>query len=199
MKYTKQKGFTLIEVLIAFIILAVGLLGIVNLQAMAKQFTHQASQRTIAVSLANTIVERIRVNPGALRTYTNHAAVGDDTLGANPARDCSAGVCTITQLANYDLWEWEQALDGAAATVDNNNTITNTSGLILPKACFDFTARAGMDRTGFLTVRVQWTGLNSISDAVTDAGTDCNGLGVNNNPLRRQVLVTTYVLDEAEL
>jgi len=60
MKFNHQKGFSLLEVLIAFIILAVGLLGIVNLQAMSKQFTHQASQRTIAVSLADAIVERIR-------------------------------------------------------------------------------------------------------------------------------------------
>lgn len=195
MKFNHQKGFSLLEVLIAFIILAVGLLGIVNLQAMSKQFTHQASQRTIAVSLADAIVERIRVNPGALLTYTNSASVGGDEIAAEPNPDCSSEVCSITELATHDLWEWEEALDGAAATVGG----TNTSGLISPKACFSFSARAGMTRTGFLTVRVQWTGLNSLSDAVTEANTNCNNTAANSDPFRRQVVVNTYVIDEAEL
>ncbi len=194
-KYSKQSGFTLIEVLIAFIILAVGMLGIVNLQAMSKQFTHQASQRTIAVSLADAIVERIRVNPGALLTYTNSAAVGDNTIANEPNPNCIAATCTTTQLATHDLWEWEEALDGAASTIG----VTNTSGLIEPKACFSFAARAGMARTGFLTVRVQWTGLNRISDAVTVADTNCNNVAANEDPFRRQVVVNTYVIDEAEL
>ena len=44
-----QRGFTLIEALIAFVILSVGLLGIVSLQAMAKTSQHLAIQHTRAV------------------------------------------------------------------------------------------------------------------------------------------------------
>lgn len=196
LKNNQQNGFTLIEVLIAFVILSVGLLGIVNLQAMSKTFTHQAVQRSIAVNLADSIIERIRVNPTALLTYTGSATAGGATKGAEPAPNCSTAVCNNTQLAIHDLWEWEQNMDGATVTVG----AANTSGLISPQACFNFVARAGMVRTGFLTVRVQWTGLNSISDAVTVAGTNCNGaVAANTDDFRRQVMVTTYVVDEAEL
>ncbi len=191
----KQSGFSLIEVLIAFIILTIGLLGIVNLQAMSKKFTHQAAQRTIAVSLADNIVERIRFNPAALLTYTNSAAVGGDTIANEPNPNCSAAICSNTELATHDLWEWEEALDGAASTFGG----ANTSGLIEPKACFNFTARAGLTRTGFLTVRVQWKGLNNLSDAVTEANTNCNNTAANEDPFRRQVVVNTYVIDDTEL
>lgn len=193
----KQKGFTLIEVLIAFVILSVGLLSIVSLQAMSKTFTHQALQRTMAVSLADSIVERIRTNPGALLTYTASATVGGGTKGVEPAPTCMGNaICSNVELATHDLWEWEQNMDGATVTAAG----ANASGLITPQACFNFTARAGMARTGFLTVRIQWKGLNSISDAVTVAGTNCNaGTAANSDPFRRQVVVTTYVIDETEL
>jgi type IV pilus assembly protein PilV len=193
----KQKGFTLIEVLIAFVILSVGLLSIVSLQAMSKIFTHQALQRTMAVSLADSIVERIRTNPGALLTYTATATVGGGTKGAEPVPNCMVNaVCSNIQLATHDLWEWEQNMDGATVTAGG----ANASGLITPQACLSFAPRAGMTRTGFLTVRVQWTGLNSISDAVTVSGTNCNaGIAENTDLFRRQVVVTTYVIDESEL
>jgi len=200
---SRQKGFTLIEVLIAFIILAVGLLGIVNLQAMSKKFTHQAAQRTLAVSFADSIVERIRANPAALISYTNSGdggaatVVGGTTIAAEPAPNCITAICSNTQMATHDLWELEQSLDGATVQLEDN---TNTSGLIEPKICFNFAPRAGMVRTGFLTVRLQWTGLNELSDAVTVNGTNCDpGKAPNSDNFRRQVVVNTYVIDEGEL
>ena len=57
-----QRGFTLIEVLIAFIILSFGLLGAVALQAKAKQASFDSMQRAAAVALGNDIVQRIRAN-----------------------------------------------------------------------------------------------------------------------------------------
>ena len=197
--HNRQTGFTLIEVLIAFVILSVGLLGIVSLQAMSKTFTHQAVQRTQAVSLADAIIERIRVNPTGLLTYTASATVGGGTLGGlagEPVPNCSSAACNNIQLAVHDLWEWEQNMDGASVTAGG----ANAAGLIAPQACFSFVPRAGLAMTGFLTVRVLWTGLNSISDAVTVAGTNCNAaVAENTDRFRRQVVVTTYVIDELEL
>ncbi len=64
-----QRGFTLIEALIAFVLLSVGLLGIVSLQAMAKSSQQLALQHTRAVTIADAIVERIRVNPAGMAVY----------------------------------------------------------------------------------------------------------------------------------
>jgi len=185
MKYNKEKGFTLLEVLIAFVILSVGLLGIVNLQAMSKKFTHQAAQRTLAVSLADMIVEKIRTNPVETANSYQNAAVGGGTIEEEPA-DCSSA-CTTTNIAARDLWEWEQALDGAT-----------TSGLIDPHACITFTNDGTRVNTGTLTVRVQWTGLSQLSDAAA-GGVICNGGNAGTDLFRRQVIVNTFVVDDTEV
>lgn len=200
-----QAGFTLIEVLIAFIILAVGLLAIVSLQATSKQYTHQSMQRTLAVSYAESIIERMRANPTALATYiardTNNP-LGGGTINAEPAPDCSeANPCSPTEVAAHDLWVFEQKMDGAAATIGPVGAEVSTTGLTDARMCMTFTANGppGTGRTGFLTVRIQWIGLHDISDAVTVAGTNCNAaIPVNSEAARRQIVMNTYIADETE-
>ena len=72
-----NKGFTLIEVLVAFIVLTVGLLGTVALQTTAKQASYDANQRSAALALANDIVERIRANDTA-DIVTNYSKLISD-------------------------------------------------------------------------------------------------------------------------
>jgi type IV pilus assembly protein PilV len=196
---SRNSGFTLIEVLIAFIILAVGLLAIVSLQGTSKQYTHQAMQRSLAVSHAESIIERIRANPTALLTYTGAATIGGGSIVNEPNPSCTDVFCTNVQLATHDMWVFEQKLDGSASSITEAGVTTNTSGLIAPLACMDFTPRAPLTRTGFLTIRIQWTGLQELSDAVTVAGTNCGGADAGDDPFRRQVVVNTYVIDETEL
>ena len=57
----KHQGMTLIEVMVALIILVLGILGAVGMQATAKQGSFDAMQRSIASSLAQDIVERMRI------------------------------------------------------------------------------------------------------------------------------------------
>ena len=191
---SQQCGFTLLEVLIAFIILSVGILGIINLQSMSKKFTHQSIQRSLAVIFADIIIERIRINPSALVTYTSSNMVGNNTLGKQPTVNCYNASCNATQLALSDMWKWEQALAGATVTAAG----INTSGLISPKACLVFTPTTGKQRTGILSVQVQWTGLDRLSDAITKADTNCNASTFKADPFRRQVVINTYLLDETE-
>ncbi|MCP3673335.1 MAG: type IV pilus modification protein PilV, partial [Gammaproteobacteria bacterium] len=185
LKYNHQNGFTLLEVLISFVILSVGLLGIVSLQAMSKKFTHQAAQRTLAVSLADMIVEKIRTNPIEIATSYHNSAVGGGTITNEPSACSSA--CTTANIAARDLWEWEQALDAT----------TSTSGLIDPHACINFVNDGTRINAGTLTVRVQWSGLNQLSDAAA-GGVICNGGNAGTDQFRRQVTVNTYVIDDRE-
>jgi type IV pilus assembly protein PilV len=193
-----QRGFTLIEALIAFVILSVGLLGIVSLQAMAKTSQHLAIQHTRAVTIADAIVERIRVNPGAMADYnigTTFVGGGTQTLN----KDCHAVVCTQTEMAEYDLWAWEQALDGAGATVGG----VNTAGLIQPRGCIQFTSVDPTNRpnTGQLRVTIQWRGLHESYDAVQSTDSDiviCGGAAAGTDKFRRQVVTNTYVVDEKD-
>ncbi len=60
-----ERGFSLLEVMIAAVVLSFGLLGLVAMQAQSKFSGYEARQRTIASWLANDMVERLRVNRGA--------------------------------------------------------------------------------------------------------------------------------------
>ncbi|MEM8561148.1 MAG: type IV pilus modification protein PilV [Pseudomonadota bacterium] len=194
----KQHGFTLIEALIAFVILSVGLLGIVSLQAMAKTSQHLAIQHTRAVTLADAIVERIRVNPGGIATYNIglNNPIDGEYFTSEPSPDCRTAPCSANELATYDLWLWEQSLMGEGATVGGQGT----SGLINPHGCILFSPATGRTRTGQLTVIIQWSGLHESYDAVQDSEVVCNDETVTagSDDFRRQVVSNTYVVDESE-
>ena len=194
----RQGGFTLIEALIAFVILSFGLLGIVSLQSLAKTSQHLAVQHTRAVTIGDAIVERIRSNPAGMPSYVRALddAIGGGSYTGEPDPNCRDLVCDPAELADHDLWAWEQALDGAAAKIGT----ANAAGLIEPRGCILFTASATKTNTGRLTVIIQWRGLQETFDAVqgTEAvcGDDAEDAGDDN--YRRQVVINTFVVDEAE-
>ena len=189
-----QQGFTLIEALIAFVVLTVGILGIISLIVMSKNSLHESAQRNLAVSIADAMVERIRIDPTAVATYNLGTAPLGGGKRSKPAKDCTLVICTPTEMATYDLWAWEQALDGNTVVVGGNNT----GGLISPQACITFTAQNGLVRSGLLNVTIQWRGLAKSKDAVLAGGVACGGAAAGQDPYRRQVAVNTIVLDEAE-
>lgn len=197
----RQRGVTLIEALATFVILSIGLLGIVSLQALSKSAQHQAVQRSRAVTLGNDLLERIRVNPSELPSYIvpDDAPLGGGTLGTAPGTNCAAATCDSQTLAEYDLWRWEQALDGAGATITEDAVTTNTAGLIDPRACTVFVADPDKFNTGVMNVIIQWRGLSESMDAVAVGEVACGGAAAGADPFRRRVIVSSYVLDEDEV
>lgn len=198
----RQRGLTMFEVLVALVILSIGLLGVAGLQGMAKRSTHQAYQRTLATQLVDGVIERIRSNPTAAASYHSGTSspLGNASQGTSaPSPSClETNVCTDVQLAAYDLWIWEQAIDGAAITDVIDGTSTNTGGLINPNGCIVFTADTGKTNTGQVSVILSWEGLTDIADAVEAGGTACGGGAANSDASRRQVVVNTFIYDETE-
>ncbi|MDX9741032.1 MAG: type IV pilus modification protein PilV [Gammaproteobacteria bacterium] len=104
----RQHGFTLIEVLITVVVLAIGLLGLAGLQLNGLRFTHSAYQTSQATIAAYDIIDRMRVNRLAAESGSY-----DIALGATPtAANCSGtGVnCSPATLASADLTEWKQSI-----------------------------------------------------------------------------------------
>ncbi|MDR1351173.1 MAG: type IV pilus modification protein PilV [Zoogloeaceae bacterium] len=58
-----MRGFTLLEVLVAVVVLAIGILGLVGLQTSSLKQNQNAMARTIATEYANAIVDKMRSNP----------------------------------------------------------------------------------------------------------------------------------------
>ena len=196
----RQSGFTLIEALVAAVILAIGVLGVVSLLTMSKVSQHEGLDRVRAVALADDMIERIVRNPGAMDTYDDiglDAPVGGNTIDEVPDPDCRIAVCdNPEELANFDLWAWEQLLDGRATTFDDGGTTTPAVALRNVQGCIVFTADTDWENRGIVDVIIQWQGLKETADAV-DGGAVC-GDADDEDLTRRQVVVSTYVIDELE-
>lgn len=99
----KNTGFTLIEVLIAMLVLAVGLLGLAGLQATSLKNNQSAYNRSQATQLAYDLADRMRANVAGKTTYTTGTAT------ATAACLTTAG-CSKEAMAENDLKEWNDAI-----------------------------------------------------------------------------------------
>jgi type IV pilus assembly protein PilV len=113
--HKRVSGFTLVEVLIALIIMSVGMLGIAGLYVHSLQAGSTSLFRHHAVTLAGDIADRIRANPRAGATYA--ALPGANNNCVNGGVDC-----TRDEMAANDVFLW---LQQAAATLPNDGTLPN--------------------------------------------------------------------------
>jgi len=105
MTVNKNKGFSLVEVLIALIVMSVGMLGIAGLYVQSMQAGRTSMLRHHAITLAGDVADRIRANPMAGAAYA--AAAGADNNCVAQNIDCS-----IDQMAANDIFLWQaQARD----------------------------------------------------------------------------------------
>lgn len=115
------RGFTLVEVLVALVIFAVGLLGIAALHIESLNAGRTALNRTQAVALASDLADRIRANREACTVGTATCAY-ESTAGAVTATCETTTGCTAAELAATDVFRWRAIgatqLPGFGATVD---------------------------------------------------------------------------------
>ena len=114
----RAAGFTLIEVMIAILVLGVGLLGFALLQTMSVRFTKSAQQRTVATTLAYEAIDMMRIQraDSGLFAYNQVTfASFDDVDPGNCARAADATIA-----ANIERWKCEvrTALPDGAAEID---------------------------------------------------------------------------------
>lgn len=104
----RQSGFTLIEVLIALLVLAIGLLGLAGLQTTGLHSNHSANLRTQATLLAYDLADRTRANrSGYLGGFYNNPSPADHHCAWDGSPPAS---CTLKQLAEHDVFEWNAAV-----------------------------------------------------------------------------------------
>ncbi|RZF80673.1 type IV pilus modification protein PilV [Pseudoalteromonas sp. CO325X] len=171
-----QSGFTLLEALIAFIILTIGLLGTVALQAKAKQASFDSMQRSAALALGGDIMQRIRVND----TQTIAALYAMTFNSADPIQtiDCNNQVCGPAELANYDRNQWLAAIKAR----DNSGSLDDAT------VCINTTETDGVvtDRVE-VEIIIAWRGRQELNGG--DNSVACGNYGNN----RRLVRLTSTI------
>lgn len=133
----RSAGFSLIEVLIALVILSVGLLGIAAMVSVSLKSKESSYYRSQATALSYAILDRMRANRAPASTSAYDVAIGQ-TLGNNltgqsitvPTGDCTdlTSPCNNDQIAALDLTQWKSDLaatlpsgDGSISTVTWNS------------------------------------------------------------------------------
>lgn len=105
---TKNKGFSLIEVLVSVIVLSTGLLGVASLQLVGIKNNHNAELRTQAKQLAYDIADRMRSN--SIEANSTSSYYTDISETASSATDCEVNTCSPANIAQYDLNAWKSAM-----------------------------------------------------------------------------------------
>ena len=112
----RQSGFTLLEVLIAILVLSIGLLGLAGLMASSIRNSHSAYQRTQATWLAYDMIDRMRVNRATAIASANNYDI--------PIATATSG---STGLAGTDVTNWKTLLANALPAGDGSVDVNTTT------------------------------------------------------------------------
>jgi type IV pilus assembly protein PilV len=184
------RGFTLLEVLITLIILAIGMLGLANLQSKIHVTEVESYQRAHAVLLLQDMVDRLKSNRANAADY----ALGP--LGTGSAEDCDqATLDAITNpgknLAATDRCQWSAALLGASELREGSAS----GGMIGAIGCVEQVQAAnnspGVCTPGIYRVSVAWQGLHKTVIPALDCGAGSYGPDADDDKLRR--LISTEI------
>lgn len=135
-----NQGFSMLEALVAVVVIAVGLLGVAVLYVEGLKAERTSVYRTTAVVLASEMADRIRVNPTGLADYAGAAA-------NNGCRN-GAGDCTAAEMAADDLFWWQQDL-AQRLPPGANGTVTVAPGAISDQ----YTITVTWSEAGYTTPR----------------------------------------------
>lgn len=124
--YKSVRGFTLVEMMVAIVVMSIGLLGVAGLQVVSAKYKINTWARANISGLVSDIGERIRVNSDVAGTNVMQGGVTalseyrldkdsavhtwDDQQadGLTITKDCTATACTASERATYDLLAWRR-------------------------------------------------------------------------------------------
>ncbi len=157
--FVKQRGTSLLEVLIAAIIVAIGLLGIAALQMKAVQYSVDSQYRSVATDIAWTMADRIRANLAEDNSYSGIAAdcaavVRNCAMVPTASDATSTDSCSATEIAAYDI-------KSALCTIGGQPELPG--GTLSIAACTDADGDDGDDCSPHSTFEIQ-VGWNTRSD-----------------------------------
>lgn len=141
----RAPGFTLLEVLVAVLVVAFGVLGMARLQTVGLSGSKHARIRAMAALQSESLAASLRALPtfwaGAPQDFSmqaGHVFLAGGTVPLAPGADCSAADCSDAEFALFELQRWATSMNAQFP----GHTARVTCGPGLPRQC---------------TVRVQWS------------------------------------------
>lgn len=132
----RQRGTSLIEALVALLVLALGVMGMAAVQTRALTTARTTNLRALAIQQAEDLQDRIQANSD-LRHMPLLANPYVTTWGPPPAAntDCASASCGVQQLAAFDLMQWKKelarSLPAGDGLVFSSSTDTNQLGILV--------------------------------------------------------------------
>lgn len=163
----RSGGFSMIELLVAVLVMGIGVLGITGLQMVSLQNNRDALLRAEATQLAYDMMDRIRANPLGTPLGTPYGGVdiGDGPPGG---ADCVTNACTANNMVAFDVSIWKCSLGDWH---DDDVCVDYRDDEVLPSeedqpGLPDGDGSIEIDGAGTLTITVQWTGPNNIDQTI---------------------------------
>jgi type IV pilus assembly protein PilV len=125
----KQQGVSLIESMIALLVISVGLLGIAALQTTSMSQNASALNHSKAVWIAYNMADRVRANSNVFNSYD-----GIDTDKHDYNQDCLGSSCADTDMITADAADFEDMLD---ALPSGQGTVAVTGNALTIKVMWD--------------------------------------------------------------
>lgn len=179
----KQYGVSLIEVLIALVVFALGVGGMAGLQLRSLSMSMDSKQRSVVLAKSQELADRMRSNSASLLsyvgTYTNNDGSYCSTPPVDNCADSNSGAattCTGQQMATFDLWDVFCRNDSGM----DNSVIEWTSEVICTSS---LTCQVGLDTVSISTTWISRTG-DTNKDLVVPTAT------TGTDPTQEQLLLS---------
>lgn len=162
--YRASRGFSLLEALIGFMILSIGMLGIASLQGISLKVGKTSVYGSVAMMKVEELFESMRANPTVLATYAASGA------GAGTVNACSGATgCSYANLALDDIYWWKLNLTAGLPSA----TTTTTSVVVVPVA--------DPSKMATVTVTISWSERNkdstgSVAKTYTSSANICTAI-----------------------
>jgi type IV pilus assembly protein PilV len=181
----RHRGFTLIEVLVTVLIIAIGLLGLAGLQMSSLNNQLEAYQRAQALLMVEEMAHRIRANGAAAR---DGEYPDGDQYGLLTPQNCAA-LDPNTPLSDRDLCQWNNAVAGTGVQLSGSNF----GSAIGARGCLE-EVPGSADGELIIRVSMAWQGLSPTVESTSDCGRGAFG---DDDRLRRVISVDAVVADLA--
>ncbi|WP_210395818.1 type IV pilus modification protein PilV [Motiliproteus sediminis] len=141
-----QTGFTLVEILVAVLVLSVGILGLVGLESLAMQSNQEAYFRSQATLLSYELADRMRANPS-----TDYSTVTPASHGC-VSYTGAATSCSSLQVAEEDVLNWQAAI--AEKLPAGTGSISASGSLLSVNVLWDSNRNGSPDQTFSIKVEL---------------------------------------------